>query len=44
MSNPVLQDLLSLSHELGREERGLAMLGEGNTSTRLPDYENVLAD
>ena len=35
MSNPVLQDLLSLSHELGREERGLAMLGEGNTSTRL---------
>jgi rhamnose utilization protein RhaD (predicted bifunctional aldolase and dehydrogenase) len=28
------QILLSLSHELGREERRLAILGEGNTSTR----------
>jgi rhamnose utilization protein RhaD (predicted bifunctional aldolase and dehydrogenase) len=27
--------LLKLSHELGREDRGLAMLGEGNTSCRL---------
>jgi len=27
--------LLELSHDLGREERGLAMLGEGNTSCRL---------
>ena len=35
MQNPILQDLLSLSHELGREDRGLAMLGEGNTSARL---------
>jgi len=35
MQTPILQDLLTLSHELGREERGLAMLGEGNTSTRL---------
>jgi len=35
MQNPILQDLLTLSHELGHEERGLAMLGEGNTSTRL---------
>ena len=35
MPNQILQDLLTLSHELGREERGLAMLGEGNTSTRL---------
>ena len=37
MKNPVLQDLLTLSHELGREDRGLAMLGEGNTSARLGD-------
>ena len=29
-----LDQLLSLSHELGREERKLAILGEGNTSTR----------
>jgi rhamnose utilization protein RhaD (predicted bifunctional aldolase and dehydrogenase) len=29
--------LLKLSHDLGREERGLAMLGEGNTSCRLDD-------
>jgi len=35
MQTPIFQDLLTLSHELGREERGLAMLGEGNTSTRL---------
>lgn len=33
--------LLSLSHELGREERGLAILGEGNTSARL-DPETFL--
>ena len=26
---------MNLSHELGREERNLAILGEGNTSTRL---------
>lgn len=37
MPNPITQDLLNLSHELGREERGLAMLGEGNTSTRVSD-------
>jgi rhamnose utilization protein RhaD (predicted bifunctional aldolase and dehydrogenase) len=30
-----LASLLKLSHDLGREERGLAMLGEGNTSCRL---------
>ncbi len=29
-----LARLLTLSHELGREERKLAILGEGNTSTR----------
>jgi rhamnose utilization protein RhaD (predicted bifunctional aldolase and dehydrogenase) len=33
-SNP-RHALLALSHELGREERKLAMLGEGNTSVRL---------
>jgi rhamnose utilization protein RhaD (predicted bifunctional aldolase and dehydrogenase) len=32
-----ISDLLALSHELGREERGLAILGEGNTSVRLSD-------
>ena len=37
MSNPVLNDLLTLSHEIGREDRGLAILGEGNTSARLSD-------
>ena len=30
-----LDPLLLLSHELGREDRGLALLGEGNTSTRI---------
>lgn len=35
MSAPGLDALLSLSHELGREDRRLAILGEGNTSTRL---------
>jgi rhamnose utilization protein RhaD (predicted bifunctional aldolase and dehydrogenase) len=34
MPNSILHDLLTLSHELGREDRGLAMLGEGNTSAR----------
>ena len=29
-----LQSLLRLSHELGREDRALAILAEGNTSTR----------
>jgi rhamnose utilization protein RhaD (predicted bifunctional aldolase and dehydrogenase) len=29
--------MLGLSHQLGREERKLAILGEGNTSTRLSD-------
>jgi rhamnose utilization protein RhaD (predicted bifunctional aldolase and dehydrogenase) len=30
-----LASLLKLSHDLGRADRGLAMLGEGNTSCRL---------
>ena len=30
-----IQSLLDLSHQLGREERRLAILGEGNTSTRV---------
>lgn len=37
MPTPVIQNLLTLSHELGREDRGLAILGEGNTSARLTD-------
>ncbi len=32
-----LETLLSLSHDLGREDRGLAILGEGNTSARRED-------
>jgi len=32
---PVRQQVLALSHELGRESRGLAILGEGNTSARV---------
>ena len=35
MQNPVLQDLLTISHQLGREDRALAILGEGNSSARL---------
>jgi rhamnose utilization protein RhaD (predicted bifunctional aldolase and dehydrogenase) len=31
------EDLLNLSHELGREERGFALLGEGNTSMRVDE-------
>jgi len=37
MRTKILSDLLTLSHELGREDRGLAILGEGNTSARLGD-------
>lgn len=33
----MLSDLLTLSHELGREDRGLAILGEGNASARQGD-------
>jgi len=31
----LLSRLLDLSHQLGREERKLAILGEGNTSARV---------
>ncbi|MGO8674955.1 MAG: class II aldolase/adducin family protein [Limisphaerales bacterium] len=37
MHNSSLTDVLTLSHEIGREDRGLAILGEGNTSARLSD-------
>jgi len=37
MPNANIQDLLTLSHEIGREDRGLAILGEGNTSARLSE-------
>lgn len=33
-----LERLLKLSHELGREDRKLAILGEGNTSTRVSPH------
>ncbi len=33
----VLQELIQLSHELGRDDRQLAMLGEGNTSADIGD-------
>ncbi len=33
----ILQELIQLSHELGREDRQLAMLGEGNTSADIGD-------
>jgi rhamnose utilization protein RhaD (predicted bifunctional aldolase and dehydrogenase) len=36
-----IEALLELSHQLGKEERGFALLGEGNTSTRLD--ENTFA-
>ena len=39
--NDRLSQLLSLSHDLGRPERELAILGEGNTSCRL-DEETFL--
>jgi len=37
MQDSIIEDLLALSHELGREERQLAILGEGNTSARLTE-------
>jgi len=35
--NEILKNLISLSHRLGKPERGLAMIGEGNISALLPD-------
>jgi rhamnose utilization protein RhaD (predicted bifunctional aldolase and dehydrogenase) len=37
-----LDSILRLSHELGREERRLAILGEGNTSARVSDSTFVV--
>ncbi len=37
MTDARRKELLAMSHELGREDRQLAILGEGNTSTRLSD-------
>lgn len=37
MTDSTLPQLLSLSHDLGREERQLAILGEGNTSAACED-------
>ncbi len=39
MSKDPLQELLRLSHEIGREDRKLTILGEGNTSARISDSE-----
>jgi rhamnose utilization protein RhaD (predicted bifunctional aldolase and dehydrogenase) len=33
----IAEDLIHLSHEIGREDRGLAVLSEGNTSALLSD-------
>lgn len=38
----MISRLLDLSHQLGREERKLAILGEGNTSVRLSDKTFVV--
>jgi rhamnose utilization protein RhaD (predicted bifunctional aldolase and dehydrogenase) len=38
-SPEILHSLLDLSHELGREERRFAILGEGNTSVRISGEE-----
>jgi rhamnose utilization protein RhaD (predicted bifunctional aldolase and dehydrogenase) len=35
MQSTIIDDLLKLSHEIGREDRGLAVLSEGNTSAKL---------
>ena len=40
-TNP-LTALLELSHQLGREDRSLAILGEGNTSTRVDDQTFIV--
>lgn len=37
MNSDILHRLIRLSHELGREDRALAILGEGNTSADLGD-------
>jgi rhamnose utilization protein RhaD (predicted bifunctional aldolase and dehydrogenase) len=37
MPRSSIEALLQLSHDLGKEERQLAILGEGNTSTRLDE-------
>jgi rhamnose utilization protein RhaD (predicted bifunctional aldolase and dehydrogenase) len=41
-SNNLISQLLELSHQLGREERKLAILGEGNTSVRLSEETFVV--
>lgn len=37
MAQSILEDLLTLSHELGSPDHDWAMLGEGNTSTRVDE-------
>lgn len=38
----LLQRLLTLSHELGRDERRFAILGEGNTSARVSEEKFIV--
>lgn len=38
----IISSLLDLSHEIGREERRLSILGEGNTSARVSPTEFVV--
>ena len=40
--SPALTELLDLSHQLGREERALAILGEGNTSRKLSEQSFIV--
>jgi rhamnose utilization protein RhaD (predicted bifunctional aldolase and dehydrogenase) len=42
MSDEILKKMLTLSHDLGREDRKLAILGEGNTSARLSEKTFVV--
>jgi rhamnose utilization protein RhaD (predicted bifunctional aldolase and dehydrogenase) len=37
MQDSIIENLLTLSHEIGREDRGLVLLGEGNTSARFTE-------
>ena len=39
MNKDPLQELLRLSHEIGREDRKLTILGEGNTSAQVSASE-----
>ncbi len=42
MKNTILEEVPALSHELGREDRGFAILGERNTSARQGEDSNYV--